>query len=427
MNRLLSILSIIISIAIPRYMDGRTVTHETYDSVPDHAIALTGGENGIYRDILLELYDETNRSFRDPDPPRFLLIDKKGNTVFGIGGNIEGVVRYDFDGAVFDNAFNIRDIPVPANPKFRSRFSADATRSSLQFNLLRKTRFGVLSGYIFADFSGENYKFQLSKAYLQLHNFKVGLASSTFQDLMASASTIDYTGPVGQIDKINMICQYKVNYAKGFGWGISAEVPPVGITYGAHAEKIGQRVPDIPAYFQYQWANARSHVRLSAILRNLSYRDMVSEKNMFATGYGVQFSGVVRIVPEFTVIAQTAYGHGIASYVIGAGGSEYDLIPSTTVEGRLSATPTFKFMCGMKYKPFDKFFMTTNYSMMRLYNAGTAGEGALRRGTYALVNAFYSPISELQIGIEYLHGIRKDVSLLSGSANRIQCMIKYSF
>ena len=40
-----------------------------------------------------------------------------------------------------------------------------------------------------------------------------------------------------------------------------------------------------PAYVQYSWASG-SHVRLSGILRELSYRDNVQASNHFATGWG---------------------------------------------------------------------------------------------------------------------------------------------
>lgn len=396
-------------------------------AVPGHAVVLTGGENGVRQELLDELYSESNHTFNDPSAPRFLLIDKKGNTVFGIGGQIEGVVRYDFGGAQESDAFNVMNIAVPANPARRERFSADATRSSLVFHLLRNTRLGVLSGYVHADFSGQNYGFKLRQAYIRLHNVTAGLAISTFQDVMATPSSIDYNGPVGQVDHKTMQLQYRVNYANGLGWGIAAELPPFGATYGPQTEAISQRVPDLPAYIQYQWAGGKSHIRASAMLRNLSYRDLATASNRFATGYGVQLSGVVKIVPQLTALAQATYGRGIASYMESTMSSTYDLIPSATTDGHLNPTPSFGFVGGLKYKPLSNFFVSTNYSMLRLYGTETVGPDAFHRGNYAAVNAFYNPLDELQVGIEYIHGRYKIADGQSATANRIELMVKYSF
>ena len=49
---------------------------ETNAEVPQSAIVLTGGENGVHEALLQELYNDSNHTFNDPDAPRFLLIDK---------------------------------------------------------------------------------------------------------------------------------------------------------------------------------------------------------------------------------------------------------------------------------------------------------------------------------------------------------------
>ena len=50
-----------------------------------------------------------------------------------------------------------------------------------------------------------------------------------------------------------------------------------------------------------------------------------------------------------------------------------------------------------------------------------------RYGQYIAVNAYYTLIGDLRLGLEYLHGTRKDISGLSGHANRIAGMLQYSF
>ena len=98
----------------------------------------------------------------------------------------------------------------------------------------------------------------------------------------AMAPTVDDQGPSGQVSSKNMLVQYASPSYSGFSWAISAELPSASYTTGAGARSIAQRFPDIPAYVQYSWASG-SHVRLSGILRELSYRDNVQASNHFTT------------------------------------------------------------------------------------------------------------------------------------------------
>ena len=64
-----------------------------YVPVPDRAIVITGGANGVHREVVRVLYDTSDMHFQDASVPRFLMIDRQGNTLFGIGGYVEGVMQ----------------------------------------------------------------------------------------------------------------------------------------------------------------------------------------------------------------------------------------------------------------------------------------------------------------------------------------------
>lgn len=397
-----------------------------YVAVPERAIVLSGGENGVHRSVMEVLYD-TENTFNDPDAPRFLLIDRKGNTLLGIGGYVEGIMQYDFNGALDSYGLTCYDIPVPSDPRLKSRFGADASRSTIVLNLLHKTKLGVLSAYVQGNFSNANYGFKLKQAYLRLNHLTFGLTRSTFQDALATPATIDYEGPCGMVDRKNFLLQYKINLSSGWGFAVSAEMPPASYTVvDGKSESINQRLPDFPAYVQYQWGGGKSHLRASAMLRNLSYRDLVKADNRFVSGYGVQFSGGVQCCDPFQVIFQASYGKGIASYQCDIEGDGLDLIPSAA-EGELRAPRSFGFTGGVRVDPCSKVFLTASYSQMRLYDQEALGADSFRRSNYAVVNAFYNPLPEVQVGLEYVHGRRTDMSGLSGHVNRLECMVKYSF
>jgi hypothetical protein len=50
-----------------------------------------------------------------------------------------------------------------------------------------------------------------------------------------------------------------------------------------------------------------------------------------------------------------------------------------------------------------------------------------RRAQYIFGNLFCHITPRFEVAVEYLHGIRKDMSSNKNSANRIQAMVKYHF
>lgn len=399
-----------------------------YVPVPEEAIVLTGGRNGVHRNLIGVLYDTSELHFQDASVPRFLMIDRKGNTLLGIGGYVEGVFQYDFSGAIDDAGFVTHDIAVPSNPTMRNRLAADATHTNIVLQLLRNTRFGVLSAYVQGNFSGGGGGgFKLKNAYIRLHNVTAGYVRSTFEDAASGSPTIDYQGPSGAVSGTNVQIQYRVPLGKHFTAAISAEAPEADYTQTQGAnEAINQRCPDIPAYIQYQWDGGDSHVRASALLRQLSYRNLTTAENKFATGWGVQLSGVAKIGPMAQLYYQAVYGKGIANYINDLSGFGYDLI-SDGSNGAMKAPGALGIAAGLQINLSEKLFVSSTYSFCRLYDQENMGGDAYRRGNYAVVNCFYTPFSDFQVGIEYLHGRRTDMNHEHGVANRLEAMVKYSF
>lgn len=397
-----------------------------YVPVPEQAVILSGGQNGVHRKIIGVLYDASDLHFQDANVPRFLMIDREGNTVFGIGGYVEGVAQYDFDGAIDASGFITHDIPVPGNPAMRNRLGADASHTNIVLQLLRNTPLGVFSAYVQGNFSAANYGFKLKQAYVRLDKVTAGYTRSTFEDASAGAPTIDYQGPAGAVSRTNLILQYRTPVSKHFSVAVSAELPDADYTLTSGAnEKINQRFPDIPAYVQYQWGDG-SHVRASALLRELSYRNLASGENKFATGWGVQLSGVNTFSKLVEFDYEVAYGKGIANYINDLSGFGYDLLSKGT-DGGMKAPGSFSMAAGLRFNITDRLFVSGTYSFVRLYDQENMGGDFYRRGNYTVANCFYTPFDNFQVGLEYLHGVRTDMNHQHGSANRIEAMVKYSF
>lgn len=401
------------------------------DSIPTRAIVLSGDRtHPNHASNVAQMYSRTNLAFEDPAAPRFLFLDKKGEVALGIGGYLKAVGMYDFDGAVDNNDYITNLIPVHNDPAQRQRFGATAANSTIFLKLVTSpTKVGRVIVYIQTNFTGDNggYGLKLKQAYVSVGHVTLGKARSTFADGPAMAPTVDDQGPSGQVTAKNMLVRYTTSDYKGFSAAISAELPSVTYTNALSTKTISQRVPDIPIYLQYAWDKDNSHIRLSGILRQLSYRDLVDNKNRFETGWGIQLSAVANIVGGLGFFGHYTYGKGIGTYINDLSGENYDLIPSANRDGRLHAPGSAGWTAGLQYTFSDNFFVSASYSRAQLYNTAGMTSDTYRYGQYIAANAFYNVWGDLRIGLEYLHGTRKDISGLSGKSNRIDAALQYSF
>lgn len=398
--------------------------------IPERAIILTGETStpGHAENVAI-LYSREGMSFDEPGAPRFLFLDRQGRTALGIGGYVEGTALYDFDGAIDGTGFTTYDIPVPMNPAQRQRFGADASQSTVFLKLVtRSNQLGRVTVYLQTGFnsSANGYTMKLKQAYVSVGHVTAGLARSTFADGEAQAPTIDSEGPSGQVTAKNMLIQYKTGLYRGLSAAISVENPSASISDDAGlTEPIAQRFPDIPVYVQYAW-NPQSHVRVAAIYRHLSYRDMAEGKNRFANGWGIHVSSVGDIVGQLGYYGHFAYGKGIARYINDLGGNGYDLVP--TADGdRLRAPGTMAYSAGLSYNFTKNFFMTAGFSQARVYDCYVLGRDSYHYATYGVVNAFYNLTADFRIGAEYVTGRRSDYDGTRGHANRLEAMMQYSF
>ena len=382
-------------------------------------------------EIIKAMYEANGRHFQDPRAPRFLFMDRKGKVALGIGGYVKGTMSVDMGGISDNLDFVTADIPVPKQADMQNQFQMDASTSRLFLKLVgRNTAVGNFSVYVESDFRGKDghqYDLRLRQAYIRLGNLLFGRTRSTFADGAAGPPTIDFEGPSGSVSKKNTMIQYKQQIDKNWSWAASIESPSESYTVVKNESKsIKQRIPDIPAYLQYEWNDGQSHIRLSGLFRALSYRNLVKEENEYAIGWASQLSGMIAFSPRITFYYQAAYGKGYADYLNDLGGSGYDLIPDGN-GGKLKAPYALGIVGGLQYNFCKNYFVSASYSQCRLYDQASLSNSAYKYGQYVVANAFYTPFSNCQVGIEFLYGNRHNHDGESGNAHRLNAMIQYYF
>lgn len=403
--------------------------------IPTRAVVVTGNHRAPGTPEMIGVYYSTEDTyFSDPGAPRFLFLDREGKIAMGVGGQIYGTLQYDMNGSIDDGSnFTTYDIHVPNNPAYRQAFHGDASHSSLFLKMVGKTsRFGYFTAYLQTNFTGggtDAYGLKLKQAYLSLGNVTVGLTNTLFADPAAGPPTIDTEGPAGQVSVKNVILKYNPRFRNGFSLGVSVEMPKVDETgIAGRCEQISQRVPDIPAYVQYAWNGGASHIRLSALLRTMSYRDLMRGENRFQTGWGLQLSGMAKVpYTGFKAYYQAAYGAGYAHYLNDLSCGAYDLVYAGGHNGRMEAPHMLGLVGGLQYNFSSKCFMSASYSYSRLYDCGHLGGDTYKYANYVVTNLFYDILPDLRTGVEYLWGQRRNYDGERGHANRLMALVQFSF
>ena len=192
------------------------------------------------------------------------------------------------------------------------KFGTTPAGTALFLQMSGQSPIGTYRLYIEANFNGyQGRGLHLKKAYATLRDFTIGYANSTFSDPAAMAPTVDAQGATNKLSKTDVLVRYMPTFRQHWTLAVSLENPSsqIDVSNGETA-KTSEWLPDFSAFLQYQWGDGE-HVRLSGIVRNLGYRDLIEERNHNVAGWAVQLSSMAHPLPPLTTYLTFNYGHGL--------------------------------------------------------------------------------------------------------------------
>ena len=394
---------------------GRHRTSEEEDARRDHA-------------------ETHRRGFQQHDRPQFVFSSKENRFSFSLGGFVALRAAYDAGGIVENIDFVTYDIPVAGNYATRQKLTLDASTSRLFLKAIANTRaVGRVVIYLDGDFRGgaaNSYTPRLRSAYVSLLGLTLGRDVTTFCDLEAAPATVDFQGPNAYNFNFATLVRYERSFAEGrLSFGVAAEMPVVSGTYGEGFDAIPQRVPDIPFYVQYAWGGDRSsHIRASAVVRNMYLHDLTRKSDTSLTGWGVQFSGTIRCCDPLRLFMNGVYGKGITPYIQDLTGSGLDFTPCPRDETRIRTMPMWGWQAAAQIALTPRLFLSGGYSTVRVQRShGFYAADEYKRGQYVFGNVFYTIAPRCKVAGEYLYGSRRDMTAGKGHANRVNVMLQYGF
>lgn len=375
--------------------------------------------------------------------PIFAIVGKNRSFYFSVGANLKFTSCFDWGNPSNDPSGMSVSAITKAPPGDKSLYQMTAQGSNIYFNIIgfpsSANQIGLFISLAMDQDPGNSYKVHANNVYLRYHHFMFGYTSSLYNDKAADPYTIDGHGPIASGSHDNIQINYQRYLSSKIRIGAGIEAPkndysayiPDNPGEDVSDPKLRQRLPDVPLYVAYMF-RTNSHVRLSTVLRCLTYRDHLAKENHSLFGGGLKLTGAIPVGP-LVLYGMAQGGKGISSYLQENKDFGLDMVPDMNRPGRLVEPWSWGCIAGVQYNWRPNLFTTVVYSYLRNYMDPYTNGSALpygdqmRYGQYALCNVVWQISPLFRTGIEYLYGQKNTFAPQCLSNNRVSAMLSMSF
>ncbi len=319
------------------------------------------------------------------------------------------------------------DLFVPANIQVGGTKNPNifmgAKQTRLGFDV--KHKFGEetlnikLEGDFHNDASDATGIFRMRLAYAEYKFVLVGMHWSNFFDPEANPITVDFEGP--NSSTLSRTPQVRFStYKKKNVLSISFENPTENVTLGTGITVLPERFPDIIG--AYRVNGNFGFVKAAALYREIRYQ---SDKARSLPGYGLTVLGSIKAGPQDKLRLQFVMGTGVARYIQGASGLNYDAVYNGTSELETLQMRGSNIAYQHFWSEHAHSSITAGWLSVE-DNANLAGSD-YKSGYYGSANFFWQAVKDLTFGAEVLVGERLNFNQAKGTATRIQMNATYTF
>lgn len=368
-----------------------------------------------------------------------------GGTTFRLGGFVKVVgiaTRYD-DGEVpggsLGKEFYLpQQIPVGGSSsrdiigharQTRLAFSTSTPLGNKDLKSVIEFDFALAAAPLGAQRATNPYVPTFRRGFINYGNWLIGQEWTTFQNPGHLPETTDFVGPMdGAIFVRQMMIQYKQPLGDGLALYLAAENPQTETESRlspALVDNDQDRMPDLVTKLAYQGAFGDVHI--AALVRQLSVQN--NGVGDTAMGWGVTTGGKIHFGPQgrHDLRFLATYGHGMGRYF--TVGFAPDAIYDAAIDNRLYVVNNFAGFAALKlgWTPTIRSTLMVGYQHVD-YPANVIIPGMSNREAYSFAgNLFWSPVKNLDFGIEFRHAQREVVSGLKGQMDRVEMAAKYTF
>lgn len=318
-------------------------------------------------------------------------------------------------------------------------FNAHAKFSRFNIGVDNVSESGNKAGAFFEmDFFGNSlgnqtatntYGVTLRHAYMYWNKWTAGQTWTNFMDAASIPEAADFVGPT---DGVVFIRQAQIRYTTG-GLSVALENPetttltgvrnPVtGAWTNASANSDRGGLPDLTV--RYGWKGDWGTFGVAGLVRQLKVDNQTTGADADKIAGGLTLGGKWVMADTDTLHYQLTGGEGISRY-IGLGitaDTAYDI-----ARDELATTGVLAGYVGWRHAFTPKLRTNLIYARSDYDNDGTLGPLVTKSVQSIRGNVFYTPMPKVDIGAEYMYGVREIEDGRKGDINRVQFTTKYSF
>lgn len=267
------------------------------------------------------------------------------------------------------------------------------------------------------------------RGFISYGNLLIGQEWTTFQNAAHLPETTDFVGPMdGSIFVRQMMVQYRQPLGSGLDLYLAAENPQTETltsTSAAMVDNDQDRMPDLIAKLAFKDKTKELHV--AGLVRSVSVHSAGTGDS--ALGFGGTVGGKILFGPnlrhDFRFVASA--GRGIGRYF--TVGYAPDAIYDRAVADRLNLVSNMAGWASVKLGWTDTLRSTFMAGYQHAdYPDTLATPGLANVEAWSVAgNLFWSPVRNLDFGIEYRHAVREVASGLVGKMDRVEMAAKYTF
>lgn len=335
------------------------------------------------------------------------------NVAVKLGGYVKADLIHDFNAIGSTDTFDTTTIYTDGTQGENVRFHSRQSRLSLdtRWRVSGKLARTFVEGDFFGGDSGSS-NFRLRHAYGTLGSFTVGQTWTTFTDPSAVPQTLDMEGAVSNVNRRQGLVRWDQPLFDGrLKWAIAVENPEFDYVQPSMVQGEGRtESPDFITHLRFneEWGTFQA----ACVIRELGFQPTVGPI-VQSYAWGFNFTGSFLVLERTKGYFQITFGEGVGSYR----GS-----PDAVATGPTTAAilPMFGWMVGVHHEWTDSLTSNLTFSHLSLDVQPGQDPASMADTTYLAVNLIATPYERVFCGIEYLYGIREDVSGARGDANRLQ-------
>lgn len=390
-----------------------------------------------------------------------------GQTQIKIYGSVRADSTYDTKAnptASITN--NTSSVPLNSAKGTQDSLNVSAATSRIGIDIVRPTEYGNLTGKIETDFMGANQtnsngSLRVRHAYLSLGKWLAGQTTSPFVNTDTMPETVDYNGAMGggtqrnvqvrytqpitanqkllvaleggDVDSINSGSASTV-FSKTTPVTIFGNSVPVTTATQYASTNGGNRLPALTARYDITTADKKGLLQVHGLLHEnrISLNDNVDETKL---GWGVGVGGKYSFTSNDTVFANYYHIKGDSKYMLFQNPAyvAYQNAAHTDLSIYESESDSGLIGYSHKWSPKWRSTLAAGAIWYKNDNSYAANAPTLNKSLYnIIVNSFYSPVKDVDLGVEYTYGQRETFAKTAGTDNkgdysRVNLMARYNF